>query len=582
MARWDDPLHTDEYSTANRPPVLGTRGIVSSGHYAASFAGALILQEGGNAIDAGVAAGLCINVLQPDMTSLGGVAPIMIYRADTHSVVTIDGLGVWPRAASIDFFDTQCGGDMPPGVLRSVVPAAVAAWIAALDQYGTMSFARVAAPALELAEHGFPVYRFLHRNLIHDLAGYRRFPTTSQLLLRNGAPLPVGTLLVQSDLAATLRRMIRAEEQAQSGGRRAGLEAARAEFYEGETAERITRFMESEGGLLRPPDLRNYRVRIEQPLRTTYKGYEVLSCGPWCQGPVLLQALNLLEGDDLAALEHNGAKHLHLVVESLKLAFADREAYYGDPAVVDVPMDALLSKAYARERRSLIREQAFPEMPPPGDVQTRGARVATGEARASSFKEPDTSYVSAVDRWGNAFSATPSDSASTGPLVPGVGCIVSSRGSQSWLTRGHPSALAPGKRPRLTPSPAMAFRDGRPFLVFGTPGGDIQPQAMLQVLLNVVDFGIELQTALEKDRVHSYSFPNSFWPHTYRPGALDIEPGLSEHVAADLSSRGHRVRRLTHWDRHRSSGVCAIQVGTEPGLLIGAADNRRESYAVGW
>jgi gamma-glutamyltranspeptidase/glutathione hydrolase len=561
---------------------MGTRGIVSSGHYAASLAGALILQAGGNAIDAGVAAGLCINVVQPDMTSLGGVAPMMIYQADTKTVVTIDGLGVWPRAASIDYFDSQCGGEMPPGIPRSVVPAAVAAWTTALEQYGTMSFARVAAPALELAEHGFPVYRFLHRNLMHDLPGYRRFPTTSQLLLRDGAPLPVGALLVQSDLAATLRRMIKAEEQAQTGGRRTGLAAARAEFYEGETAERIAQFMEAEGGLLRAPDLRNYRVRVEPPLRTAYRDYEVLSCGPWCQGPVLLQALNLLEGDDLTAHEHNGADYLHLVVECLKLAFADREAYYGDPAFVDVPMDALLSKAYARERRRLVRREAHPEMPAAGGVRGSGTKVASGTPRAASFREPDTSYVAAVDRWGNAFSATPSDSASSGPIIPGVGCIVSSRGSQSWLTRGHPSALAPGKRPRLTPSPAMVFRNGQPALVFGTPGGDLQPQAMLQVLLNVVDFGMELQTAIEAARVHTYSFPNSFWPHTYRPGALDAEPGVSEQVTADLAGRGHRVKRLTTWDRHRSSGVCAIQVGIEPGLLIGAADDRRESYAVGW
>jgi gamma-glutamyltranspeptidase / glutathione hydrolase len=582
MPKWQDPLQTEVYGVAHRPPILGTHGMVSSGHYVASLAGAWILKQGGNAIDAGVASGLCLNVLQPDMTSLGGVAPMMIYRADTQEVTTIDGLGGWPRAASVEYFHTHCGGDMPPGILRSVHPAAAGAWIAALQQHGTMTFGQVAETAIEVATEGFPVYRFLHRNLIHDLAGYRRYPTTRELFLDAGDPLPVGRLLVQRDLAATLRRMVAAEDHARADGRAAGLEAARAEFYEGETADRIARFVEAEGGLLRLDDLRDYRVRTEPPVTTHYKGFDVFACGPWCQGPVLLQALNMLEGDDLASLSHNGGDYLHVIFETLKLCFADREAYYGDPAFVDVPMTQLLSKSYARARRAEIRQdQASPGMPAAGDLG-RAGRVAALRGASDARPEPDTSYVAAVDRWGNAFSATPSDSASSAPLVSGVGCIVSSRGSQSWLTAGHPSALAPGKRPRLTPAPGLVLRDRRPYLVFGTPGGDLQPQAMLQVLLGVVEFGVELQTAIEMDRAHTYSFPNSFWPHGYREGAVDLEPGIQDAVAEDLKGRGHRVRRLTQWERHRTSGVCAIQVDIASKTLIGAADSRRASYAVGW
>ncbi|HYM68656.1 MAG TPA: gamma-glutamyltransferase family protein [bacterium] len=565
--------------------------MAASGHYLASTAAYEILKQGGNAIDAGVAAGLCINVVQPDMTSLGGVAPIMIYHRETRRVSTIDGLGVWPRAASIEFFRERCGGDMPPGILRSVVPAAADAWITALARFGTLRFSQVAAPALELAEGGFPVYRFLYRNMLFDLPGYRRWPSTASTFLRDDAPLPPGTVLRQPELAATLRRMMRAEDSASTLGRDAGLDAARAEFYEGETAQTMARFAQAEGGLITAEDLRQFRVKLEEPVHVHYRGYDVYACGPWCQGPVLLQALNLLEPFDLAAWDHNGAEHLHVVLESLKLAFADREAYYGDPRMVDVPMEALLSKEYAAmRRRCLDMAHASTELPSPGDPygfeQGRRKGALTGPsvetAQRNATWEPDTSYLCVVDRWGNAISATPSDSAASSPLVPGVGCIISSRGSQSWLAENHPSALAPGKRPRLTPSPAMVLRDGNVFMTLGTPGGDIQPQAMLQVLVNVIDFGMDLQTAVERERAATHSFPNSFWPHAYTPGLVCLDPGFPDGVVTRLADAGHRVQHLTQWERHRRTGVCAIRVDPTSRVLVGAADSRRESYAVGW
>lgn len=590
MSRWTDPLKTDSYYAAHRPAILGMHGMVSSGHYLASAAAFQILKQGGNAVDAGVAAGLCLNVVQPDMTSLGGVAPIMIYQAQTGNVVTIDGLGTWPSAASPTFFQKRCGGDMPPGILRSVVPAAADAWLTALEQYGTMTFSQVAASALELAEEGFPVYRFLYRNLLEDLPAYRQWPSTASTLLVSDNPPPVGTVLVQKELAATLRRMITAEGQV-STGRELGLRAARAEFYQGETAQGMVRFAQDQGGLMTAADLENFHVRVEEPSHVTYRGYEVYSCGPWCQGPVLLQTLNILEEFDLTSFDYDGADYLHLLLESLKLAFADREAYYGDPRFVDVPIQGLLSKEYAAERRLRLNSAtASPDVPSSGDPYKYDSRLRAGSSRkysrdrygADASWEPDTSYLCVVDRWGNAIAATPSDSASSSPLVPGVGCIISSRGSQSWLSDGHASVLAPGKRPRLTPSPAMVLQDGHLFMVFGTPGGDTQPQAMLQVFVDVVDFGMDLQTAIERERVATSSFPSSFWPHACSPGLVSVDPGFKEDVIEELSRRGHRIQRLSHWERCHRTSVCAVQVFPGSRVLVGAADNRRESYAVGW
>jgi len=590
MARWVDPTETDLYYAGNRPAILGSRGMVASGHCVASLTGMSILENGGNAVDAAVAAGLCLNVLQPNATSIAGVAPIMIYSRNADEVVTIDGLGRWPQEASIAFFEEKCGDDMPPGILRSVVPAAADAWITALERYGSMTFGQVAAHALELAREGFPVCRYLYRSILGELPDYRRWPSTAAVLLSDGNAPAFGSILVQSDLAATLKRMISAEDHVQSSGRLAGLSAARDEFYQGETAQRMISFARAEGGLLQASDLKAFRVRIERPQRTSYRGYQVFSCGPWCQGPVLLQTLNILEGYDISALDHNGPHYLHLLIESLKLAFADREAFYGDPEFIDVPMEGLLSKEYATERRRLIHNsRATPGMPSPGHPHDhrRGASAGLSEQEfehrtGPRSPEEDTSFVCVVDRWGNAAAATPSDGAASSPFVPGVGCVISSRGSQSWLERGHPSALAPGKRPRLTPCPAMVFEGDRLFLVFGTPGGDIQPQAMLQVLVNVIDFGVEVQTALEMDRAHTCSFPDSFWPHNSMPGHVGLEAGLVSKAANTLSLFGHDVQRLSPWERHQLSSVCAIQVRGDRSILIGAADNRRESYAVGW
>jgi gamma-glutamyltranspeptidase/glutathione hydrolase len=323
---------------------------------------------------------------------------------------------------------------------------------------------------------------------------------------------------------------------------------------------------------------------VAPALRTTFREFEVAACGFWCQGPVLLQMLNLLEPYDLSALGHNSPRYLHLLAEAIKLAFADREAYYGDPNHVKVPADGLLSKEYAEARRTLIRDDRARIETPPGDpfglAAVKNGYVPPADVRPGGSRALDTSYVAVVDAEGNAFSATPSDPPVDSPVVPGVGCVVSPRGSQSWLDPGHPSAVAPGKRPRLTPAPALVFRDGRLFMPFGTPGGDVQQQAMLQVFLNIAVFGMLPQLAVEAPRVASCSFPDSFWPHKVFPGQLDVEARVPTAVADELGALGHRVKSSAEWD-WRAGAVCGIVVRPD-GTLMAGADPRRGGHAIGW
>jgi gamma-glutamyltranspeptidase/glutathione hydrolase len=545
-----------------------------------------ILEAGGNAVDAGVAAGICLGVVHPDIVSFAGVAPIIVYDAGRREVSTISGLGVWPRRATLAFFRERCGGDMPEGLLRTVVPAAPDAWITALERFGTLGFAEVAQPAIELARDGFPLGPFVAGIIREHEAAYRRWPTSAPIFLPGGRPPAVGERFVQADLARTLTYLADEDRAARARGRLAGLGAARAAFYEGDVAATIVRYHAAEGGLLTREDLRNFRVGVEPPRRAAFAGHEVVTCGFWCQGPVLLQMLQILDAVDLRALGHNSPDYVHTVAEGMKLAFADREAYYGDPRHVDVPADGLLDPAYGRRQaRRIAPARAWPAMPPPGEPA--GAGATTRPSLAPAPGEPGTgsetlgtSYVAVVDRHGNAFSATPSDVSTDTPIVPGTGLAVSSRGSQGWLEAGHPSAVAPGKRPRLTPSPAMLLGPHGSVLAFGTPGGDVQAQAMLQVLLNLLVFGMSPQAAVETPRFATQSFPDSFWPHRYFPGRLTLEGRIPEAVAAALGARGHAVHRWTDWE-WRAGGVCLARVDAQ-GVRWAAADPRRDSYAMAW
>ncbi len=566
--------------------VMGRRWMVSAGHPLAAQAAARVLEAGGNAIDAGVAAGFMLGVVHPDMVSFAGVAPILVHRAGTGETFEVSGVGPYPRKATADFFRTHCDGQIPPGVLRTVVPASPDSWCVALERWGTWSFKDAVAPALECAERGFPLSTFSAAMISGNADRYRRFPTGAALYLPGGEPRAPGDLFVQAELAETIKLMVEAETRARRRGRARAIRAARDVFYKGEIARRIVEFHAQEGGLLTAEDLADFHAEVAPALRVGFRDYEVAACGFWCQGPVLLQMLNLIEPFDFGALGHNSPRALHLLVEAMKLAFADREAYYGDPRHVKVPADGLLSKAYADARRALIREdRAWPEMPPAGDPDAmsavrNGSNGSTRPLGARASGALDTAYVCVVDTLGNGFSATPSDPSADSPVVPGVGCVVSPRGSQGWLTPGHPSEVAPGKRPRLTPAPAMAFRGGRLFMPFGTPGGDVQQQAMLQVFLNITAFGMPPQQAVEAPRVATRSFPDSFWPHGNSPGQLDVEQSIPVETRAGLAALGHAVTERPERD-WRSGAVCAIVVRPD-GTLMAGADPRRGADAIGW
>ncbi len=580
-------------ASSHRPTIAVTKHAISAGHYLAATAGFDILQAGGNAIDAGCAAGIALGVLQSDLVDVAGVAPIMIYLADKEEVVTIAGLGPWPNALDPEFFLREHGGKIPKGVLRTVVPAAPDAWITALRRYGTMSFGEVASAAIRLARDGFPMYPLMAESLKRHEADHRAWPSTAAIFLPNGRLPETGEVFRQTDLAASLQYMSDEEGAAASRGREAGLEAARDAFYRGDIARKIVAFMKQEGGLLSAEDLAAYRSPVGPPERRRFGDLEVFTCGAWCQGPVLLQTLALLEGTDLRGLGQNSSDYIHHVTEALKLAFADREAYYGDPAKVEVPLATLISAEYAAERRKLIRpDKAWPEMPSPGEIGHQGEprlldRLTPREARSlhAAFgepnPEPDTSYVCVADRHGNLFSATPSDGSYGSPVVPGTGLIPSNRGSQSRPDPRHPAGVAPGKRPRLTPNPALAIRGRDQFLPFGTPGGDVQTQAMLQVLLNLFVFGQDTQSAIEAPRFATYSFPSSFAPFDYYPGRLAVEGRIPEPVTAELERRGHQIHRWPDWI-WTAGAVCAILADRRRGVLEAGADPRRAAYALGW
>ncbi len=569
---------------SHRPPVRGRHWAVSTNHWLASLAASRILDRGGNAIDAGVAAGLALGVLQPDIVGSAGVAPMILYIAGTDEVVTVSGLGRWPRAASARYFVDRHGGDLPAGVLRCVTPAAIDAWCQALRRYGTLGFGDVAEAALELASGGFATHRLLAETVAEDEGLYASWESSRSVFLARGRPPRVGESFVQADLGRTFARLMEAEARA-TGGREAGIEAVRDEFHCGAIACEIVAHFEDEGGLMTARDLADFRSGHEEPERVRFGPWEIYSCGPWCQGPLLLEAANLFAHLGLDGVGANSEGYIHQVTELMKLGFADREAYFGDPEFVDVPLDDLLCDAFAAERvREADRDRACPDLPQAGETRLGRpdmpwVREAAGNARAGTTHR-DTTYLCVVDSAGNGFSATPSDGYSTAGIIPGLGFAVSTRGDQNWIDSRHPSVIEPWKRPRLTPNPALARKNGRLAFLFGTPGGDVQVQAMLQVFLNHAVHGMDPQAAIEAPRFASESFPGSFWPHVHKPGVLRLEPGCMRH-AGSLEARGHVIEPWPDlgW---RAGGVCAIAIDEGTGDRIAGADPRRECTALAW
>jgi len=566
----------------SRPLVMGVGGMVAAGHYHAAFAGLRVLAAGGNAVDAGVAAGLVLDVVHNDMCSLSGVAPIVLYHAATRRVATIAGVGTWPRAITLDYFLKEKGGKIPADLSRCVVPAAADAWLLALRNYGTMRFGEVAADAIRLADGGFPVHHFMAHSIKTLVESYRRHPTNREIFLRNGDAPAVGDVIVQRDLARTLRAMCEAEERARGRTREQALDAVRDYFYRGPIAGAMVEFSRRNGGLLAEEDFASFQVREEPPARVTYRGHDLYGCGPWSQGPAFLIANGILDGVPLEQFPHNGPDAVHHIVEALKLGFADRERYCGDPRFVDVPIDQLLSSGYLAGRRArLDPARAYPEMPPAGEISGFPRPVAAVPESAEPATAGDeivgTSYLAVIDREGNAFSATPSDGYGNGAVIPGLGLHISERGSQASLDPANPNAVAPGKRPRLTPNPALLCRDGVPCIAFGTPGNDRQPQAMTQALSNVLRWGMNPQEAVEQARVASYSFPSSTFPHRYEPGKLRVEVGVSDETVAELRRRGHDIDLWPRWS-WSAGGVCMVLRDPERGVFLGGADPRREAY----
>ena len=480
---------------------------------------------------------------------------------------------------------------VPEGLLRTVMPAAPATHIEALRRYGTISFEQAATAAMEIARDGFAVYPLLASNIEFVAEQFARWPDNARIYLPGGKPPQLGDVLKQEDLARTIFRMIEAE-RATRGDRDKKLRAVHDFFYRGPIADAIADYHKKHDGFVTKDDLAGFEVPVEESIRVNYRGIEVHSCDVWCQGIVLLETLKVLEGYDLKALGHNSIDYLHIVNQALNLAFADREAYSGDPKFVNMPRAGLLADDYAvRQRARIDMQHAFPTLPDPGDpagapepyrLHAKNSNDARGNKRAL---QPGTIYGCVMDREGNGYSATLSDPQYDTPIIPGLGFAPSGRGCQSRLTPGHPSVVAPGKRPRLTPNPALAIGREGPHagmvMPFGTPGGDVQAQAMLQTFLNIVVFGMDPQEAVEAPRFATSSFPDSFEPHRYHPGWLSLESRIPRATGDALAALGHDVH---WWDDFvwRAGAICLVKQDPQTGFLLGAADPRRPCYALGW
>jgi len=588
-------MKTSTGSTGGRPMIMSGRGVVSSGHYLATEIGIDVLRRGGNAMDAAAAVGFALAMTVPDQNGIGGEAPTLVYSSEDNATYAISGNGTAPAGATIERY-REMGVDLIPGdgFLGALVPCAPATWIALLRRFGTMALEDVLGPAVELAERGTPMYNKLHNAIAGCAERFRdEWPSSAEVYLPGGDVPPVGTIWRQPDWAATFRKLIDASRRFDK--REDGLRAAHDAFYRGEIAEQIVAFSagapvrdasgKAHAALLTVKDFARFQARIEEPVTTTYRDVSIHKCGPWTQGPVLLQALNLVEGFDVVSMGHNSADTIHTVVECMKLAYADREFYYGDPEFADVPLDRLLSKEYSRERIRLVDAEKASLLLRPGGrapISAQGvADINEAIAKGAGAGGSDTTKLEVIDEAGNMVSATPSGGwLPSSPVIPGLGFPLGTRGQMFSLEESHPNSLAPGKRPRTTLTPSLATRDGAPFMSFGSPGGDCQDQWALQFLLNVLDFGMSLQEAVEAPTFWSGHFPSSFYPRNADPGALHVEGRISEDVRKELASRGHDVRVEGDWV---GGNTLAASIDPATGVRCAAASPRlAPACAAGW
>ncbi|PYR55880.1 MAG: gamma-glutamyltransferase [Acidobacteria bacterium] len=571
-----------------RPVVRGRQAAVSSMRAEASQAAEKILRAGGNAFDAAVAGQAALAVVHAGWNGVGSDAVILVYDAAARKVFSINAEGTAPKLATIDWYKQHADGKLPINdtLLSATVPGVVDAWYLLLDRWGTKTFAEVLQPAIELAEEGFPMDEGLAA-AIASSRKLKKYPTSMKIYFPNGqAPKP-GEIFKNPDLGRTLRRLVEAERASTAKGRHEALKAARDRFYKGDIAREMARFSEENGGLFRYDDFAAYTAKIETPVSTEYRGYRVYKNPSASQGPAELFALNILEGYDLKAMGHNSVDYLHTNIEAIKLAFADREKYLGDMDFVRIPYDGLLSKDYARERRALIDPQKASLDLRPGaperfmkshDPLDRPVHV---NLEGDADHEGDTSYIGIVDAKRNMVSFTPSlhSGFGTGIVMGDLGLIFNCRGDYYSLVPGEANALEPGKRPRSTLQATLVTKDGEPFMVTGSPGGDDQVMRTMQTFLNVVDFGMNIQQAIEAPRWSTRSFPASPFPHTMYPGDVSVESRIADATQKALLARGHKLKASGAYTIGSNAGII-VHINT--GVLDAGSDPRTAAYAIAW
>jgi len=573
--------HPTAQTVSWRPTIMGTHGMVAAGHPLAAEVGMRILKDGGNAVDAAIAAWAIQGQVEPGMTGLGADMFALVYLAKTNEVKFINGTGFAPQAATIDLYKSK-GGIPDDGALTVQVPGAVGGAVMTLQKYGTKPLGDVLAPAIQVAEEGYPITEGLARGLQGAREKLAKYPSTTSIWFKDGEPLKMGDVIRNPDLAKTLRTIA---SQGADG------------YYRGPVAKAIADSMRAHGGLITEADLASYQPYEDTPISVNYRGIDVYECPPNSQGFVMLQALNILEGFNLKYMGHNSAPYLHVITESLKLAFADRNKYVADPNpkfTPDIPMAGLLSKEYAEARRALIDpSRAIDGEAPFGDPRSASSSSAGQIAWARPQALPDhmtpydpdkelnlTTYLAVVDKDHNMVSITSSllSGFGSGLVAEGTGVLLNDRMKYFWLDPDNVNALQPGKRVRQTINPALAVKDGKPFVVFGTPGADTQPQTQLQFFLNVVEFGMTVQQALEEPAVISNSFEGSYYPHD-SPGKLLTPAMLPLHVQEGLAALGHKL------DLRQVRGVGsvkAIMIHPRTGVLMGGVSPTGDSYVMGW
>jgi gamma-glutamyltranspeptidase/glutathione hydrolase len=591
--------------SALRPAVVGPSGGVSTGHPLTTAATYATLLKGGNAFDAGVTSLIAGGVLEQDLYSLGGEALVLVYPIKEKKVTSIVGQGWAPKAVDVNWYLSRQKTLDGEGLDPAVVPGALHAALTVLERWGTMSFEEVAAPAIAYAANGFPMRSSTARSIRNQRKFFERWPANKTYWLRpDGTEYRPGETIKLPTLARTLQRMVDAERGAKSRGRAAGIAAARDRFYKGDIAQEMVAFLQKHGAPFDHSDFAEYFARVEEPAKTTYRGYTVYKHGFGSQGPVLLQALNILEQFDLRAMGHASADYLHTVVEAMKLAYADRDTYYADPAFVQVPGEGLLSKAYAKERAAQIDPRRASRSFIAGDPTRHDSRVKQwtfwkanvtdgGTSRQerqdaaddSAGIVKDTTHMAVIDKDGNIFDVTPSGGWVPGAVILGdTGVGMSVRGEQFWLDVTRANQIRPRARPRYTLTPSMVFKGETPMMGIGTPGGDNQDQTILQALLSVVDFWDDwypnLHFAFERPRVQTEHFYGSFWPHTAGFNQLNVEATVPDAVYNELKARGHNVSRLRQFGM--SGCATAVMIDPASGNRIAAADPRRDCYAIAY